>query len=245
MRAIEALAHLTLRVDDLDSATSDYQTLFGVPADVLPAGDGQVFHAFQTGNVGLRFRRTRSGETPGLAAMTFRVTALDRAAEALFRCGLPTDGGRLDTAATHGIPMTLVETAANLAPSGAVLLDHIVIRTPAPERAVALYGGRLGLDMRLDRSNPAWNARLMFFRCGDLVIEIAHVLSDGVSDAPDAFGGLSWRVPDIDATHAQLSGRGFDLSPVRTGRRPGSRVCTMRNHTAGVPTILLGVTPRD
>ena len=123
-------------------------------------------------------------------------------------------------------------------------LDHIVIRTQNPERAVALYGGRLGLDMRLDRSNPAWNARLMFFRCGDTVVEIAHMLSDGVSDGPDVFGGLSWRVPDIEAEHARLTAEGYELSPVRTGRRPGSKVCTVRNRTAGVPTILLGVTPR-
>ena len=103
------------------------------------------------------------------------------------------------------------------------------------------YGGRLGLDMRLDRSNPAWGARLMFFRCGDLVVEIAHSLRDGVSDAEDSFGGLSWRVPDIEAAHARLSSQGFALSPVRTGRRPGSQVCTIRDGTFGVPTILLGV----
>ena len=42
-------------------------------------------------------------------------------------------------------------------------LDHVVIRTPDPERATALYGARLDLDMRLDRSNPAWGARLLFF----------------------------------------------------------------------------------
>ena len=32
-------------------------------------------------------------------------------------------------------------------------LDHVVVRTPNPERAIAFYAGRLGLDLRLDRSN--------------------------------------------------------------------------------------------
>ena len=245
MRAIESLSYLTMIVDDLDAATSDYETLFGVSSQSGHADGGHEVRSFQTGNIGMRLRSVRSGEASGLDAMTFRVSSVDRAADTLSRCGLPSERGRLDAAATHGIPMSLVDTATSAAPASAISLDHIVIRTPAPERAIALYGGRLGLDMRLDRSNAGWNARLMFFRCGDLVVEVAHVLSEGVSDAPDTFGGLSWRVPDIDATHARLSALGVDLSPVRPGRRPGSRVCTMRNRTAGVPTILLGVTPRD
>ena len=36
-----------------------------------------------------------------------------------------------------------------------------------------------------------WGARLLFFRCGDLVVEIAHDLKKGVSDAPDQLWGLS------------------------------------------------------
>ena len=72
-----------------------------------------------------------------------------------------------------------------------------MVRTPNPERAIAFYAGRLGLDLRLDRSNPKWGARLLFFRCGDLVVEIAHDLKKGVSDEPDHLWGLSWRVPDI------------------------------------------------
>ena len=75
-------------------------------------------------------------------------------------------------------------------------LDHVVVRTPDPERAAALYGARLGLDMRLDRSNAAWGSRLMFFRCGDLIVELAHDLKSGVSSGPDRLWGLSWRVPD-------------------------------------------------
>ena len=52
-------------------------------------------------------------------------------------------------------------------------MDHVVISTADPERAAALYGARLGLDMALDRSHPDWG-RLMFFRCGDLIVEIVH-----------------------------------------------------------------------
>ncbi len=56
-------------------------------------------------------------------------------------------------------------------------LDHIVVHTTNPERAVALYGGRLGLDLRLDRSNEQWGARQLFFRCGGAVVEVGASLT--------------------------------------------------------------------
>ena len=93
-------------------------------------------------------------------------------------------------------------------------LDHVVVRTPNPERAIAFYAGRLGLDLRLDRSNPEWGARLLFFRCGDLVVEIAHDLKKGVSDGPDQLWGLSWRAPDIAKANARLKAAG-STSPSR------------------------------
>jgi catechol 2,3-dioxygenase-like lactoylglutathione lyase family enzyme len=119
-------------------------------------------------------------------------------------------------------------------------LDHVVIRTPNPERAIALYAGRLGLSLRLDRSEPSWGARLLFFRCGDLIIEVAHDLKAGVSDGRDTLWGLSWRVPNIAGAHARLEAAGIGTSDIRTGRRPGTRIFTVRSHTAGVPTIMIG-----
>jgi len=143
--------------------------------------------------------------------------------------------------------MVLVERDRTLPPSPAAVdedsavssLDHVVIRSPNPERAIAFYAGRLGLDLRLDRSNPDWDARLLFFRCGDLVVEIAHDLKQGVSDRPDRLWGLSWRVPDIAKAHARLAAAGLDLTEPRPGRRPGSHVFTVRDGTEGVPTLVI------
>src|SRR5204863_551589 len=101
-------------------------------------------------------------------------------------------------------------------------LDHIVIRTSHPNRAAALYGARLGLDMRLDRTEPKWGSRLMFFRCGDLIVEIAHDLAAGVSSGPDRLWGVSWRVPDAGAARDRLHAAGLDVSEVRPGRKPGT-----------------------
>lgn len=198
----------------------------------------------RTANVGLRFE---SG-APGLQSMVFATADLETAATLLERRAVPVARTNLGlTLRGHGVAIGLEpktdEVPSPLAVDEAAAiarLDHVVVRTPNPERAVAFYGGRLGLDLRLDRSNPKWGARLLFFRCGDLVVEIAHDLKKGVSDEPDRLWGLSWRVPDIAAAQARLKAAGLDVSEPRDGRRPGSQVVTVKNGTEGVPTILIG-----
>ncbi|MGZ5890500.1 MAG: VOC family protein [Hyphomicrobium sp.] len=209
------------------------------------AVDGRL----QTGNVGLTFGAGGNG----LASMVFSTSDLDKAARLLERRAVPgeREGDRLvlSRAATHGVPIELCARMDRTTPSPLAgsdeaaaisALDHIVVRTPNPERAIAFYAGRLGLDLRLDRSNPAWGSRLLFFRCGDLVVEIAHDLKKGVSDGPDHLWGLSWRTPDIARANARLKAAGLDVSEPRDGRRPGSKVFTVKNRTEGVPTLVIG-----
>ena len=118
-------------------------------------------------------------------------------------------------------------------------LDHIVVQTANAERAVALYGGRLGLDLRLDRANEQWGARQLFFRTGGAVVEIGASLKAPVSDAKDKFAGLAWRVKDPEAARARIAAAGIDVSEVRKGRKPGTSVFTVRSGTGGVPTLML------
>jgi catechol 2,3-dioxygenase-like lactoylglutathione lyase family enzyme len=227
---LASLDHLVI-----GGSVAAYETLLG-----RRAADGRL----RTGNVGLRFENG----APGLRSMVFATADLDKEAALLERRAVEamrTDQGVALTG--NGVAIGLC-TTGNDVPSpletveaaAVASLDHVVVRTPNPERAVAFYAGRLGLDLRLDRSNPKWGARLLFFRCGDLVVEIAHDLKKGVSDGPDHLWGLSWRVPDIAAAHARLTKAGLDVSEPRDGRRPGSQVCTVKNGTEGVPTILIG-----
>jgi len=60
----------------------------------------------------------------------------------------------------------------------------------------------------------------------------------------DRLGVLSWRVADIDATSARLVAAGIDVSEVRAGRKPGTRVMSVRNGTCGIHTLLLERTAR-
>ena len=239
---IDALDHLILQASFRAGAVGAYETLLGRQAQ-----DGRV----RVGNVGRSIEDHAS--TAQLAAMVFATASLERAARLLERRAVPCErkGGQLvlSTEATHGVPIVLIERSEEPAPSPLLKsseaasissLDHVVIRTPNPDRAVALYAGRLGLDLRLDRSNPAWGSRLLFFRCGDLVVEIAHDLRKGVSDGPDHLWGLSWRTPDIARANERLKAAGLDVSEPRDGRRPGSQVFTVKNHTEGVPTLVIG-----
>ncbi|MEH2507329.1 catechol 2,3-dioxygenase-like lactoylglutathione lyase family enzyme [Bradyrhizobium sp. AZCC 1578] len=159
---------------------------------------------------------------------------------------------RAATEATRGVRMFFLERdkerplSVRTTPGSITALDHVVVSTSDPERAAALYGARLGLDMALDRSHHDWG-RLMFFRCGDLIVEVTHRPGKETDTPQDKFQdklqdklrGLCWRVTDIDATHARLVQAGVDASEVRTGRKPGTRVMTVRNGAYGVPTLLV------
>lgn len=150
---------------------------------------------------------------------------------------------------THGTILLAVEQAAAAWPrspniaeskSGISGLDHVVVTTAHAERAVALYGARLGLDMKLDRTNADWGSRLLFFKCGDLIVEIAQNLKNNDEAAPDKAWGLSWRAANIDAAHSRMKQSGFSVSDVRVGRKPGTKVFTVREAPASVPTLILG-----
>ena len=118
--------------------------------------------------------------------------------------------------------------------------DRVEINTAAPDRALAFYGAKLGLRLAMDRTNPDWGVRLIFFRTGSLTIEIAQRLSDPEDTAkPDRFWGLTWAVADIEAARRRLTGAGFDVSEIRKGRKPGSHVFTVRNGTMNVPTLFI------
>jgi len=156
---------------------------------------------------------------------------------------------RAATELTRGVRMFFLElaeerpksVASDVAPIEG--LDHVVITTEDSDRAAALYGARLGLDLALDRSHHDWG-QLMFFRCGDLIVEVVRRPVAGGDSQHDRLWGLSWRVADIDATRARLITAGLDVSEVRNGRKPGTRIMTVRSGTCGIQTVLLERSPK-
>ena len=222
-----------------------------------------------TGPVADRLREIIAERGPGLTSLAFRTGDIAETHHKLARRGLIpgdiTDGEstnlgdssirrwkrfRCSDEAMAGIKTFILqpESAPKVAgpASGAVQsLDHIVINTPNPDRALGLYGAKLGLDLKLDRTAEQWKTRFLFFRTGGLTFEVIHRLGETHDPVgPDSIWGLTWAVDDLAAAHARLSETGLDISDIRTGRKPGTSVFTVRNGTLGVPTLFISHSPR-
>ncbi len=162
----------------------------------------------------------------------------------------------ISPAASHGIPISVTcDDPDSEVPSPAVArvdaceavydLDHVVISTTDGDWARSFYADGLGLRLALDRSFEERGIRILFFRIAGVTVEVVTALEVRPESHPqgsaDRFGGLAWQVEDLKAIHRRLAREGFELSEDRAGHKPGTRVCTLREQTHGVPTLLIGV----
>jgi len=228
----------------------------GAPGDAAAAAaDGARASGF--GQAGIRFLCEDDDPGPALAARGVRLMPR-REEQAQVEGAL---GSRrwcsraIDPTSSRGLPVELIsqEVGPEIAlPSGRAggaagdpeacirALDHVVVLSPDVEATRRFYAEGLGLRLALDRSFEQRGVRLLFFRIGGTTVEIGSRLGvDARPDLPDRFGGLAWQVVDIDAIHARLVADGFDVSEIRDGHKPGTRVCTVRDPVHGVPTLLI------
>jgi catechol 2,3-dioxygenase-like lactoylglutathione lyase family enzyme len=234
-RVLFTLDNMTLELMSPSGAGATADRIRAVIAD---QGEGLASICFLVGDIAKLHRRLdRLALKPEPVA---EVESQDAGSGALLRWKRT----RAATDLTRGVRMFFLELAADRPRSAAtaaapvLALDHVVVSTEDPERSAALYGARLGLDMALDRSHREWG-QLMFFRCGDLIVELVRRPVAGADQAHDKLWGLSWRVADVEATRARLMAAGLDVSEVRNGRKPGTRVIGVRSGTCGVHTLLL------
>ena len=169
----------------------------------------------------------------GLIAVVLGVADVAATERLLQRLGLAGDTDGFDVG---GLRWRAAPASGGEMP-GDITLDHVVVRTGDVERAAADYGARLGLDLRLDRRMEKYDFRGLFFRCGAAVVEV--VAPTKGADGPDVFGGLAWRVTDIEMTRQRLVDDGAEVSEIRSGRKPGTRVVTLRDPDLGTPTLLI------
>lgn len=236
-RVLFTLDNMTL---ELMAPSGDGEAADRIRAVIAERGEGLASLCFRTLDIGKMHRRLdRLGLKPEPVA---EVESRDAASSAT----LSWRRTRAATGATRGVRLFFLELAKERplsvrTTSGSITaMDHVVIATADPERAAALYGARLGLDMALDRSHPDWG-RLMFFRCGELIVEVVQRpgKDSAAEGEQDRLWGMSWRVADIEVTRARLAAAGVEVSEVRAGRKPGTRVLTVRGGTCGVPTLLV------
>lgn len=241
---------------DAGSATALFKVANTALELMAPKGEGPV---------GARLQEMLAETGPRITSLAYEVADAGRAHHAFGRRGLSpsevTDSESTDLltgntrswkrfrcadAACGAIKTFVLQHSDGALPepapseSAALSLDHLVINTPNPDRAVALYGARLGLRFALDRTAEQWKTRFLFFRLGGLTLEIIHRLGEThEAAAPDTIWGLTWASQDLEATRMRLADAGLTVSEIRTGRKPGSTVFTVKDGTLGVPTLFI------
>jgi catechol 2,3-dioxygenase-like lactoylglutathione lyase family enzyme len=261
---ITGLDHVAIAVRDFDAAVEGYRRLLGREPELEPR-DGANRAWFHLANMALEVIAP-SGDGPagdrlharldaageGLWIAAFQVEDVAAAARLLSRRGLEVRpfasvarvrAAGLDFVLTPGRIGAQLSPAVDAEDASVPALDHLVVHTPNPDRALGLYGAKFGLDLRLDRTNEQWGARQLFFRCGGTVFEVGANLTAPVTDESDCFGGLAWRVTDPEAARTRIAAAGFDVSEVRVGRKPGTKVFTVRDAPGGAPTLMLMPSP--
>lgn len=224
-----------IAASDLDAAVADYAALLGLRPGLLP-GRTERTATFAFDNARLELRASKQAD------------------EGLFGLVFGREGREPALAAPRGLfldaqpPLPCPRCPA--ASSEVHALDHIVIDTDAPDAAIATYRDALGIRLALDRVFPERGVRLLFFRLGGVTLEFAVRASQAdaaltqtvqAATAPgrDRFFGLAYRVVDAEAARERLARAGFDVSAVRDGHKPGTRVFSVRDRTHGVPTLML------
>ena len=119
-------------------------------------------------------------------------------------------------------------------------IDHVVLRTHDTQAVKKIYGDALGIRLALEQDVPKWGGTMLFYRSAHMSIEI---ISNAKTDATrDNFWGVAFTCADIDAVHARLLKKGeaaeLSASEIRDGRKPGTRVSTVKG--IAIPTLLIG-----
>ncbi len=248
--------HIVVAVNDLSVGRRAYEALLGCEPQSVQHHDGYDAALFQTANIGVELmapqgegemaRRLRAtlaaGE--GLKSLVFASDDLERAHRRAERVGLAPEPIRASASGdgaqvfkvgnTNGARLFVMRRLDGAGKAGRVSgVDHIVVRAARAEAALALYGARFGLSLRLE--TRVAGRRLLMLRCGNAVLEIAE---DNTLEL-DVLWGVSWRVADADRERTRLLQLGFEVSDVRVGVKPSTRVFTVRSGTCGVPTLMI------
>jgi catechol 2,3-dioxygenase-like lactoylglutathione lyase family enzyme len=227
---VNAMDRIVLTVPDLEVSCADYRRLTGAPAwpvaqpggrraawigldnTVLELVEGDVERASVSGIV---FRSAGAGYEPQPLAneLDLDIACCDGEATGEFRQSRP--GSQCER----------------------FRVDHLVLRTRDAQACIALFTDRLGVRLALDKTVPEWGGRMLFFRTGQLTLEVIEAEKDKPSR--DRFWGIAYQCPDIQETVELLLESGVEVSDIRAGRKPGTRVATVKSACQGIPTLLI------
>ena len=227
---INAFDRIVIAVPDLKAAMAECQILLG--ASFWPVPDNSTEPRAWAGlaNVVLELRQ-QAVERPFIVALVF---AADEASNTLTQVQNP---GGLELSVCDGIDTANFRHKHPESWNPALKVDHLVLRTADADACISLFSVGLGIRLALDKNAPQWGGRMLFFRVGKLTLEIIEPAEDKPEN--DHFWGIAFQCPDISTTAAGLQKAGVALSKVRNGRKPGTKVATIKSHSLAIPTLLI------
>ncbi len=224
---VSAFDRIVLAVPDLGAAAAQYEKLLGVAP--LPPGEPHAGPAawLALPNTLLELQQ-RDVAQPAIAGVVFTAP-----------------GGFAPRFDDRGLGLSLADGQATRqfrlerpeAQCHTLCVDHLVLRTADADACIDLFAACLGIRLALDRTVPAWGGRMLFFRAGKLTLEVID--SGPGTTGPDRFWGIALQCQDIEHSAAEMKQRGVALSPIRDGRKPGTRVASVKSCCLDIPTLLI------
>ena len=227
---ITAFERVVIAVPDSEAAAAEFGRLLGVARPALYPDPQRAWLGLPNTVLELEQRAVQRARIVGLV-----LTGSDPGGgEDL--CPSP----RLELSVDSGGGADAFRAARPELQSPAMSMDHLVLRTADADACIQLYRDRLGIRLALDQTVPEWGGRMLFFRAGKLTLE---VIESGGEGKPDYLWGLAFQCPDIEAQARRLAEAGVACSPIRSGRKPGTRVATLKSHTLEIPCLLVEPRP--
>lgn len=221
---------IVMAVPELRTAIAEYQLLFGVTPSVGASGRGEPTARWGLPNTVVELVQAVV-DRPGLQGIVFNVPGAgpeEKPVANALGIDLWIGDGRATADFRRHCPG---------AQCSAFPVDHVVLRTDNAQACIELFSAELGLRLALDKTVPEWGGRMLFFRAGKLTLEVI----DSSADSPGGnyFWGLAYQCPDLAAQIKVLKQVGVAVSDLREGRKPGTRVATLKSHNLGIPTLLI------
>lgn len=227
---VERFDRVLIAVPDLATAVTQYSSLLGIAPAIVPGVAADSAWWLLPNTVIELLPAT------GAAAIQGLVLAHTGAGEEEAPCD---NGLGLQLYTGNGARTAEVRETGTAGLCESLSVDHVVLRTTSADECVSLFRDTLGIRLALDQAVPQWGGRMLFFRAGKLTLEVIESQADSGDDGDEGFWGIAYRCEDIDATAAAMARRGVVLSPVREGRKPGTRVATVKSHCLDIPTLLI------
>ncbi len=253
---VTAFQRIRIACNDIAQAVDCYQTLFGFP----PIWQGKRQQGtqaaassawFQLENTLIELIEIAQGN-PAVVGLVMSCAELSETAPVEYRTNdgqtvlldeqlVPADTVCHQWVSLHNetLPSAMgLSSPSVIAADRVSRVDHVVLYTGDAEACIQAFGeDGLGIRLALDNSVPEWGGRMLFFRTGQLTLEVIEP-NKGI-EGDDYFWGIAFQVSDLDARLSQLETQGVITSSARDGRKPGTRVATVKSHHLNIPTLLV------